>query len=57
MLIGGAASIAVYPECGQCQEAFEGCLITIDQAKGLLGSEQTSLAYSSVETGSGDRDF
>ena len=57
MLIGGAASIAVYPECGQCQEAFEGCLITTDQAEGLLGSEQTSLAYSSVETGSGDRDF
>ena len=57
MLIGGAASIAVHPECARCQEAFEGCLITTDQAEGLLGSEQTSLAYSSVETGSGDRDF
>jgi hypothetical protein len=57
LLIGGAASIAVYPECSRCQEAFEGCLITIDQAKALRGSEQVRLSYSSVETGSGDRDF
>jgi hypothetical protein len=57
MLIGGAASIAVHPECARCQEAFEGCLITIDQAKTFLGSEQVRLSYSSVETGSGDRDF
>lgn len=57
LLIGGAASIAVYPACSRCQEVFEGCLITIDQAKALRGSEQVRLSYSSVETGSGDRDF
>jgi hypothetical protein len=57
LLIGGAASIAVYPECGQCQTSLGGCLITIDQTEALVGSEQVWLSYSSVETGSGDRDF
>jgi hypothetical protein len=57
LLIGGAASIAVYPESSRCQASVEGCLITINQAEALLGSEQVWLSYSSVETGSGDRDF
>src|SRR5215831_17928405 len=57
LLIGGAASIALYPECSLCQESFEGCLITINRAEALLGSEQVWHSYSSVETGSGDRDF
>jgi len=57
LLIGGAASIAAYPECSQSQASFEGCLLAIDQAEALLGSEQVWLSYSSVETGSGDRDF
>src|SRR6516225_7346329 len=57
LLIGGGASIAVHPDCSRCQESFEGCLITIEQAKSLLDSERVWPSYSSVETGSGDRDF
>src|SRR5262245_19856006 len=57
LLIGGAASIAVYPECSRCQALSEGCLITINQAEALLSSEQVWRSYRSVETGSGDRDF
>jgi hypothetical protein len=57
LLIGGLASIAAYPECSRCQTLSEGCLIAIDQAQALLGHEQVWVSYSSVETGSGDRDF
>jgi hypothetical protein len=57
LMIGGAASIAVYPGRSRCQASFEGCLITIDQSKALLVSEQVWLPCRSVETGSGDRDF
>src|SRR5262245_32904152 len=58
LLIGGAAaSIAVYPKCSRCEASSEGCLITMDQAETLRGSEQVWRSYRSVETGSGDRDF
>jgi hypothetical protein len=57
LLMGGAASIALYPDCSRCQPSFEGCFITIDQAEAFLRPEQVWLSYSSVETGSGDRDF
>jgi hypothetical protein len=57
LLKGGVSSIALHTECSRCQPSFEGCRITVDQAGALLGSEQLWLYYSSVETGSGDRDF
>jgi hypothetical protein len=57
LLIGGAASIAVCTESSRCQASVEGCLITVDQTEAFLGSEPVWLSYSSVETGSGDRDF
>src|SRR5215471_13440461 len=57
LLMGGAASIAIYPECSRCQTSSEGCLISINQSEALRGSEPVWLSYSSIETGSGDRHF
>jgi hypothetical protein len=56
LLTGGIASIALSPERSRCQSS-SGCGIAFDDAEALLGSEQIWLSYSSVETGSGDRDF
>jgi len=57
LLSGAMVSIALRPESSQCQGSLEGCSITVDQTEALLGSERVWLSYSSVETGSGDRDF